>query len=97
MKSGLLAIVLFTALFSCKDSGKTESHDASKKMDNSNMVSDAPEKDFSNVQFAINKDSICGMPLTAGISDTAIVDGKIYGFCSPECKETFLAEAGHKH
>jgi len=36
-------------------------------------------------------DTICGMPLSAGIADTATVNGKLYGFCSSGCKDSFLA------
>ena len=36
------------------------------------------------------KDPSCGMPLTAGIEDTAHYNGKVYGFCSDECKQIFL-------
>ncbi|MEY3538745.1 MAG: hypothetical protein RL188_162 [Bacteroidota bacterium] len=36
------------------------------------------------------KDPTCGMPVTAGISDTAHYDNKVLGFCSPGCKEEFL-------
>ena len=36
------------------------------------------------------KDLSCGMPLTAGIGDTAHYNGKVYGFCSDECKEAFM-------
>ncbi|HVY76036.1 MAG TPA: YHS domain-containing protein [Puia sp.] len=46
--------------------------------------------DFSGIQFASKKDLACGMPLTAGVGDTAQVNGKIYGFCSKECKDEFL-------
>jgi len=35
------------------------------------------------------KDPTCGMPVTAGISDTAHYDNKVLGFCSPECKAEF--------
>ncbi len=35
-------------------------------------------------------DLSCGMPLTAGIEDTCHYNGKIYGFCSKECKDEFL-------
>ena len=41
--------------------------------------------------FASLNDTTCGMPLSAGIADTATVDGKLYGFCSSSCKEAFLA------
>ena len=36
------------------------------------------------------KDPTCGMPVTAGISDTAHYDNKVFGFCSEGCKEEFL-------
>jgi YHS domain-containing protein len=36
------------------------------------------------------KDPSCGMPLTAGIGDTVHYNGKVYGFCSDECKQIFL-------
>jgi YHS domain-containing protein len=38
------------------------------------------------------KDLNCGMPLSAGIGDTAHYQGKVYGFCSTECKDAFLAK-----
>ncbi|HAK11019.1 MAG TPA: hypothetical protein DIW54_11520 [Chitinophagaceae bacterium] len=39
------------------------------------------------------KDPSCGMPVTAGISDTAHYKGKVYGFCAEGCKQDFLAHA----
>jgi YHS domain-containing protein len=36
------------------------------------------------------KDPTCGMPVTAGISDTAHYDNKVLGFCAAGCKEEFL-------
>ncbi len=36
------------------------------------------------------KDPSCGMPMTAGIEDTVHFHGKVYGFCSDECKQIFL-------
>lgn len=35
------------------------------------------------------KDPSCGMPLTAGINDTLHYHGKVYGFCSDECRDEF--------
>jgi YHS domain-containing protein len=32
------------------------------------------------------------MPLSAGVADTAHYKGKIYGFCSAECKADFLSK-----
>lgn len=36
------------------------------------------------------KDPSCGMPVTAGIADTAHYKNKVLGFCSKECKAEFL-------
>jgi YHS domain-containing protein len=36
------------------------------------------------------KDPTCGMPVTAGISDTAHYEKNVIGFCSKECKDEFL-------
>jgi len=36
------------------------------------------------------KDPSCGMPVTAGISDTAHYEKLVLGFCSSECKNEFL-------
>ena len=38
-----------------------------------------------------DKDFVCGMPLEEGnIADTTSYEGKLYGFCSVECKTAFL-------
>jgi len=36
------------------------------------------------------KDPSCGMPITAGIADTAHYEKYVLGFCSTECKNEFL-------
>ena len=36
------------------------------------------------------KDPNCGMPVTAGIEDTVHYNGKVYGFCSDQCRDAFL-------
>jgi YHS domain-containing protein len=35
------------------------------------------------------RDPSCGMPLTAMIEDTLHYKGKVYGFCSDECRDEF--------
>ena len=37
-------------------------------------------------------DFACGMPVSAGISDTCHYEDKAYGFCSAECKAEFQKE-----
>ena len=48
------------------------------------------KSNFKNIAFALKKDPTCGMPVSAGIEDTVTYKGKLYGFCSKECKEEFL-------
>ncbi|MDZ7877087.1 MAG: DJ-1/PfpI family protein [Saprospiraceae bacterium] len=48
-----------------------------------------PEKAFKAMKFDNKKDFICGMPLTTDIADTVNYKGKVYGFCTPSCKEAF--------
>ncbi len=68
--------------------------------DNDNAVAKAkakmeavkPVHKFAGVPFAVQKDLSCGMPLAAGLEDTAHYQGKIYGFCSVECKGKFLKD-----
>jgi YHS domain-containing protein len=44
---------------------------------------------YKNLKFDSDKDFICGMPVSAGVTDTVQYKGKIYGFCSAECKVEF--------
>jgi YHS domain-containing protein len=43
-----------------------------------------------NLKFDYAKDPACGMPLKAGLEDSTQYKGKLYGFCSKECKESFM-------
>ncbi len=54
--------------------------------------SDSVQKKFTLGMVDNKKDPSCGMPLTAGIEDTVHYDGKVYGFCSDECKQIFLKD-----
>ena len=45
-----------------------------------------------HLHFDYNKDPSCGMPLKAGLEDTTTYKGKLYGFCSKECKDAFLKD-----
>ena len=80
-----LAVVLFVILFSCKsgtsDTNKTAKDSITVSKDTSNI--------FEHMLVDNRKDPSCGMPVTAGISDTAHYKNKVLGFCSKECKEDF--------
>jgi YHS domain-containing protein len=44
------------------------------------------------LKYDYKKDPACGMPLTAGLEDTLQYKGKLYGFCSRECKAAFIKD-----
>lgn len=52
----------------------------------------ATKSDLKRLQLASKIDLSCEMPLSAGLEDTLNYKGKIYGFCSKECKDEFLKE-----
>ena len=54
--------------------------------------SDSAKTKFTAAMVDNKKDPSCGMPVTAGILDTAHYNGKVYGFCSDECKQAFLKD-----
>jgi YHS domain-containing protein len=45
---------------------------------------------FTQAMVDFKNDPSCGMPLSAGIGDTVHYKGKVYGFCSDECRDIFL-------
>lgn len=70
--------------------------DRLKKQSEEEQINTVPKPMEASVDIplstlASNKDIICGMPIEAGqIADTSDYQGKIYGFCSKECKAEFV-------
>lgn len=65
-----------------------------KKSSEIKTMTTVPRKDSVKIKFTVGmvqnkKDFICGMPVTAGISDTIHYRGKVYSFCSEGCKDEF--------
>lgn len=54
------------------------------------MKSDSTAAVFEHLLVDNTKDPTCGMPVTAGISDSAHYKDKVLGFCSKECKADFV-------
>ena len=57
-------------------------------------ASDTAKPKFTRDMVDNLKDPSCGMPLTAGIDDTLHYNGKVYGFCSDECRDEFKKNPG---
>lgn len=87
----IIAVLLLTA---CNNAPKP-AHSAAwaDSMPAIDSMNKGLRKDFSRLAFANKKDLVCHMPLTAGIGDTATYNGKLYGFCSKECKDAFEKDA----
>jgi len=77
-------LLLGLFLASCHDHPKPESAPAIT------FKTDSVKEKFTAAMVDNKLDPNCGMPVTAGIADTIHYDGKIYGFCSEECKQAFL-------
>jgi YHS domain-containing protein len=89
----LLIVILVAVAYSCN---QPKSVMPEKKMETVAATKDSAVTDLTKLNFAVKKDLSCGMPTSAGVSDTITYKGKLYGFCSAECKEDFLKDPeGH--
>ncbi len=88
IKNGIVCFLMMAFVASCNNnSPKTEQKE--------NIVVNEPkkeEKSLKDLKFEGKTDIVCGMPVSAGISDTTSYQGKLYGFCSKECMEAFVKE-----
>jgi YHS domain-containing protein len=85
-----LSSLLFTAIslfiFSCQEKAPKQTTMAPM------ASSDTSTHRFTAAMVDNKKDPGCGMPVTAGIKDTVHYNGKVYGFCSDECRDAFLKD-----
>jgi YHS domain-containing protein len=89
-KTSLITLISTALLFTACNSQNTNK-DELKNESAMEMVTDTTNIASFDVTLVDNKkDPTCGMPTTAGISDTAHYDKKVFGFCSSECKDEFL-------
>ena len=76
-------------LFSCGTSNE-KANAASADTNQVATMDTTTEKTYAVSLVNNKKDPTCGMPVTAGISDTAHYEKNVLGFCSTECKNEFL-------
>ena len=84
-----IGIIIITVAFGCN---QPKSVMPENKMETVAAAKDTAENNLAKLDFAVKKDLSCGMPISAGLSDTATYKGKLYGFCAKECKEDFLKD-----
>ena len=75
-------------LVACGTSNQEQAINSDTAMTVQQDTTNAPA--FTAAMVDNKKDPSCGMPVTAGISDTAHYENKVLGFCSTECKNEFL-------
>lgn len=91
MKKILFGFTIAVAFVACNTDTKKEATSAASETPATEMATTTESK-YTAEMVANKKDPICQMPVTAGISDTAQVDGKAYGFCSPDCKAEYVKD-----
>jgi YHS domain-containing protein len=89
----LYLILIGCVALACNQKPQTEKNEAEETRTDTLMT----KTETANAKYTIamvdnKKDPNCGMPVTAGIADTVHYNGKVYGFCSEECKEAFLKD-----
>jgi YHS domain-containing protein len=85
MKKSFFALLMLGAL-ACNNQENTTNEAATEAMHEHEAATEAK---YSPDMVVNEKDYTCGMPVTAGISDTCHYEGKAYGFCSAECMAEF--------
>lgn len=88
MKISKFPLVVLTVAFAACNQSNTVSTE--KKMEMPAAAKDTAKDAFEGLVFAVKKDLVCGMPVSAGVSDTAHYKEKIYGFCAAECRAEFV-------
>jgi len=81
-KTAILAgLFLAFAIVSCNEKKEMEIHKADEELIHS--------ADSLDVKVDNKFDPVCGMQTEGHVSDTIHYEGKVFGFCSTGCKETF--------
>jgi len=84
MRKGLFAAAFAFLISACNNQNHGEHSVTAPKAEEKKFVFDV-----ANLSSKI--DPVCEMELdNEMIADTALVDGKVYGFCHSGCKEEFL-------
>ena len=91
--TSLFQVLLISVVaVSCHQNPKSEESDAAgtTAVDTMMVKTEKAKPKFTAAMVDNKKDPNCGMPVTAGIADTLHYKGKVYGFCSDECRDAFL-------
>jgi YHS domain-containing protein len=85
-------LTVFSSLFFVLALASCETN-APNEMSGTVPAPETKESDINSSILSDNMDHVCGMTVQTGsIADTTTYNGKVYGFCSTECKEAFVKE-----
>ena len=93
MRKPIITLFMCVSMFliACGNSMNNQANTATISDTIAAMTTDTVSEKTYDVKILDNKkDPTCGMPVTAGVSDTAHYKNKVIGFCSVECKAEFL-------
>ena len=92
-----ILVATFVILASCNNGPDDADKAAAAKQRVDSAMEAAKHAGIDITGLAIEpKDPYCEMPVTAGVTDTATINGKLYGFCAATCKEEYLKELAAK-
>jgi YHS domain-containing protein len=93
MKKLGIILSIFLLAVACNNASQDHDHKTEAAGHEGHMNTEqAASPKFTADMVDNKKDFACGMPVTAGISDTLHYEGKVYGFCSKECKDEFMKD-----
>ncbi|MEY3119099.1 MAG: hypothetical protein RIT30_1032 [Bacteroidota bacterium] len=93
MRKPIIPFIISVSLFliACGNETNNQASTATAIDTIAAMTTDTASEKTYDVKILDNKkDPTCGMPVTAGVSDTAHYKNKVIGFCASECKAEFL-------
>jgi len=93
---GILTVAFL--LSSCNNSSKSEVQaEETHSHEGHEHEQEVSKPTFTLAMLDDKHDYVCGMDLDRDdfISDTTLYEGKVYGFCAAECKESFLKDPQH--
>ncbi len=93
MRKPIITLFICATMFliACENPMNDTANSANTSETTANMATDTASEKTYDVKILDNKkDPTCGMPVTAGVSDTAHYKNKVIGFCATECKAEFL-------
>ncbi len=93
MRKPIITLFICATMFliACGNTMNDTTNTAATSETTANMATDTASEKTYDVKILDNKkDPTCGMPVTAGVSDTAHYKNKVIGFCATECKTEFL-------